>query len=316
MNNGVQLIVSIAVLLFLFEQSRQYFQRNGRVNRRNASLLLTHYTDGAKLMNLDKGDLARGASYNVIATNTGSIMYIIQLPFFSTARITAIPTAAGVPQLKPGGLSNVLKPVVLEGDYPKYFSIYASQEQKSNVQYILDPAAMQFTLDFCRTHSWELIDDQLLIISSPEADEVLSLRIVERLIAEIQPRVAQEVGHITNRHKMSYGSLKFMKSHCPVCDASLERSDFWFSCPNGHGYLLTGKVLSRLRHGEIDPPISPHKASTHQINDGRQLQCPACQKPMKEVNYLQQGIVVDSCTNCHFRWLDAGEPQQVHTKKT
>lgn len=290
------------------------FRRRYRVGRADNSLLLGYYTDGVRLLSVAKGDLSNGAIYNVIATNSSSVMYMVQLPFHSTGRLVAIPTAAGVPQITPSGDKNVLVPVGLEGNFPQYFNLYASADQKSNVQYILDPKAMAFTIDFCATHSWEIIDDELIIVASPAANEVISLSDIEQFMAEIRPRIARDVKHVVNRNKLSYGSLKMMSVQCPICNADLVLGEHWLSCPNRHGMLVTGKVLRALSHGDIELPTSDTAHVAEQESaEPRKLRCPACSANMHAVDYLGRGIAIDSCSKCHFRWLDAGEAAELRS---
>jgi hypothetical protein len=77
----------------------------------------------------------------------------------------------------------------------------------------------------------------------------------------------------------------------------------FFRCPDGDGILLNGAALQQIKQGQLTIALGksrkPHRPAS--------LTCPSCGKPMTHVAYDGGPTTIDSCTNCPYRWLDAGE---------
>lgn len=99
---------------------------------------------------------------------------------------------------------------------------------------------------------------------------------------------------------------------CPACSVTLsESSQGMLMCPTGHGILITGRFLSDIE----DAPSIPEK-SIQAVGDTKHaVTCPHCAAVMHKVDYNHTGIVIDSCAECHYRWLDAGEYQKIKDHK-
>lgn len=96
---------------------------------------------------------------------------------------------------------------------------------------------------------------------------------------------------------------------CPECSKKLtSEGDGIFVCPSGHGSLVSGGYLQDVRQKEVVPEVTaqntPHDPS-------REIICPHCDHKMVVVDYDLSGIMIDSCTNCYYRWLDEGELHKV-----
>ncbi|SRR5258708_7907939 len=100
--------------------------------------------------------------------------------------------------------------------------------------------------------------------------------------------------------------------HCPICNNLLTETDGVFMCPSGHGTLMSGKLLGELKELHI-----PDEAPSAQAQDTaeKNVTCPHCSAPMQKVNYNNTGILIDSCTNCPYRWLAAGEIAKIEEYK-
>lgn len=100
---------------------------------------------------------------------------------------------------------------------------------------------------------------------------------------------------------------------CPICFAGLEDDDKnkVRSCPKGHGALLLAKTLRSIRNNEANLKTKP---DTHLHDRNRKIDCPKCREQMSLVNFNGSGIMVDACTSCHSRWLDAGELNKINEK--
>jgi hypothetical protein len=69
---------------------------------------------------------------------------------------------------------------------------------------------------------------------------------------------------------------------------------------------LLGQI-SEIKINDENPIVSP------QIN--KQINCPNCHKTMTKLNYNNTGILIDSCSNCPYRWLDRGEISKIKNTK-
>src|SRR5436305_4122052 len=99
---------------------------------------------------------------------------------------------------------------------------------------------------------------------------------------------------------------------CPICNSPLTETDGVFMCPLGHGTLMSGKLLGELKELNI-PDEAP--STLAQDTAKKSLNCPHCSAPMQKVNYNDTGIIIDSCTNCPYRWLAAGEIEKIEEYK-
>lgn len=99
---------------------------------------------------------------------------------------------------------------------------------------------------------------------------------------------------------------------CPICNKNLtDQHKGLFVCPDGHGTLVTGKYLSDI---EESPEVNETKSSSA-VDSKHQIICPHCSSEMHKVDYNSTDIIIDSCTNCHYRWLDSGEITKVKNFK-
>lgn len=99
---------------------------------------------------------------------------------------------------------------------------------------------------------------------------------------------------------------------CPICSSELTDSPGdLFTCPKGHGTLVTGRYLSDI---ETSAQFHEH-ADEPTLDTKHQITCPRCSKEMHKVDYNHTKIMIDSYANCHYRWLDAGEITKIRNFK-
>jgi Zn-finger nucleic acid-binding protein len=95
---------------------------------------------------------------------------------------------------------------------------------------------------------------------------------------------------------------------CPICNTQLtSRQKDLFMCANGHGTLVTGKYLSDIE----EAPAIAEPASKSSSDTKHEIACPHCSKTMHKVSHNGTSIIIDSCTNCQYRWLDSGEISKI-----
>jgi len=97
---------------------------------------------------------------------------------------------------------------------------------------------------------------------------------------------------------------------CPICTSQLTEHQGIFRCNNNHGTLVTGRYLSDIEEKPYTEPTNSKATDTKQA-----IKCPHCSITMQKVDYNSTDIFIDACTNCHYRWLDAGEISKIKNFK-
>lgn len=87
--------------------------------------------------------------------------------------------------------SHGLEPVVLEGDFPSRFYLYATKNSQTESRVLVDPQLMAFIVDFCLSHTWEIYDNQLVFAMSGHSnrsdDPTTMVTDVEEFVRIIKP---------------------------------------------------------------------------------------------------------------------------------
>lgn len=96
---------------------------------------------------------------------------------------------------------------------------------------------------------------------------------------------------------------------CPVCSEQLTLENEVYSCLNKHGGLVSGKFLRDIE--QVAEAIEDLPSSSEPPDMKKDIVCPHCSALMHKVNYNNTGVVIDSCSRCQFRWLDAGEVKKI-----
>lgn len=322
-SSGNWVLIAVLLGMGLVLIFRSWWRRHRQARTafsEDTSLLLSYYAgrflsgnkDIRSVFSLKEGQLADGSYYNIVYV-ADQLLCIVQLTFQTKLHVVAIARETGIDEtgLLLGG--NHIKQVELEGDFSNYFHLYVSPEQEKQVQYILDPAAMSDVIDFCRTHSWELLNDELYVAVTRDPDQqLMTLRAMEAYVKQIRPVTAvAAAAFLDSPHAYNFTPPKPKPpAHCPVCRAVLVQKTAWYECPSGHGYLLSGKELAKLREKSLALPDegTPDTPIAHST-----INCPACGNKMAPIPYANGHTIVDSCPNCRYRWLDGGEERQVAT---
>lgn len=323
------LIVVMAVSLYVvYRLFRLLFASRFRKSQPGmyAPLLLAYYSNGSQLLasaSQEAGDLTLTffvATSRTAATGSDvlenairgadSIMASVHLPFNSASHIVGI-TQAGSEEL---GLQEFLarrklEVIELEGDFPSTFLLYAPSGNQFNARYLLDPKAMAFVVDFCKTNHFEIVGDMLYIASnaateSASSQDYFSVETIQKFVSEIKPAlVTHESGLHKNPAHRTYGQAK-NNMVCPRCSIKLTNfSEGIHKCLRGDGILISGATMTQLRKETIR--LNSIQKSSNE--EAAEIHCPNCDNLMHHVDYQKTGVVIDACVHCGYRWLDHGE---------
>lgn len=291
----------------------------------NTSFVMAFFSQGHKLSRVKRGKI-EGLKFNAFLTmpyrgyesqmntNSGSIIYMLELPFHTTGHVVGVSKKSTVNRhfLESFLEANNMKEIVLEGDYPNHFSIYAAPGQEMISRYILDPKAMAFTVDYCANHFWEIVGDEMYSATvSDIKSESSILKNSKRFAEQVKPATAGTTGNLKKvYHERPYGEIGDTPLNCPICNTEMHVGQYWFTCKNKHGMLVLGMDLHKIRNHVHN--VDRNEALPIQ-HEG--LHCPNCGNKMHPVDYLQTGTIIDACTKCAFRWLDSNEAFKISQKR-
>lgn len=301
-------VVSAGVLYGQYRAKRRKLRMSG------GSVLLAYYTDNTQLHPIAHGEVG-DMHYTAFASlNKGVSFYQIELPFSANVHLLSIPNRDSVARLNPTGRNSIMEPLVLEGDHPDTFTMYCQKGQQQQARYVMDPKAMVFTMDFCASHNWEIIDNLLYFVQAggrAENDPTHMFDDIERFVDEVRPAIAKPLTDAQRNVAAPYGHDRREGLLCPVCSKELINHDTYYVCSDGHGLLLKGGALMDLRRGELQ--LKKHNHDTASLTrEGDEITCPACGASMHKVPYNgDANTVIDSCSACPYRWIDGGDIRGV-----
>lgn len=285
-------------------------------------LLLAFYTYGNEVSSMSNGEIGpvsyrtyfatrdRKAS-KTYATETKmsgiwAVVYMLELDFNTQAHIVGLGKSARAESanLQQFFQQYKMERVELEGDFGKYFDLFAADGQQTTARYLFDPAAMEAYIDYCRHNFWEIVGDKMYIVSGEQhSDFIPVLKNAQKFVDRIRPALIRTLpGEDPVQHEASYGQHRGEPLKCPLCRAAMEIKDNVHICPKGHGALIFGRDLIRLRKHELIlelPTLNPVKHDD--------IKCPSCGQMMRASEYQNSGAVIDICSGCAYRWLDADE---------
>lgn len=294
------------------------------MEQRLAPTLITKVTNNNVIFG-NGGQTPSGLPYLYMIGNLSGVtdmtvgIYVVTLPFEIDLHLI------GVPANKPTLVSTVqldvtMDEVNLEGDYGSYFSLFADAKQQQEARYVLDPAAMAYSVDFCKEYHWEIVNNALYFLSE---EHLPSLAIVDAFINELKP--AKQYSKLAPQLKIDTIALSeslastATQLNCPVCQTSLKRGKSWLACPNGHGYLITGTQMIEVRQDSATPEKqlaaifgrTPKVYTPVTASDHGHLICPFCKNQMAAQPFQLTSIILDVCQHCPYRWIDGTELNSV-----
>ena len=311
------------ILMYLGVFNKLHFSsKTNNEENNDFSLIMSYYTRGLGLTNLSRGKtnnmnytLYTTTSENLIAgsganSNPGTLIYVLEMPFSTKSHIVGISKKYAIDTnfLSQFLQRNNMEGLELEGAFSNACRLFAQVGQGSITQYVLDPKAMQFIVDFCTDNFWEINGAELTIVKTENqkgGENLLDLS--SQFAQEIRPAVEQKGKPV--KHELPYGEYGGGELPCPICKTPMGIKTKRLQCPNGHGILINGRYVIEIRGKQLKIDEVIENPTKHD-----QIICPNCGNEMVTTNYQNTGVIIDSCTNCPFRWLDAKEADKISTK--
>lgn len=218
---GAYIIGVVSIMIVLYK--RFVASRSLPAFRSGADhpLLNAYYTNGKSLAPLHQGKFGQldyvlyttavtvrksfgrdGREHTNVSPGGSTLICCVTLPFKSACHLIGITeNGSATFSLKDYIVSRGLEPVVLEGDFPRYAYLYSPPGNQVNARYLMDPNAMAYVADFCKTHHWEIVGNYLYFVSGEavEGEKVaedptpIMTEDIERFVAEIRPAVEDSV---------------------------------------------------------------------------------------------------------------------------
>ncbi len=322
-------IIAVVLLIYVLigVKWETHRRKNRSISHSNTPILLSYYTSGnaatrmlPSLMPIEEGKIG-DMNYTAFLANFGSlisqsgsptsVLFRIELPFATSIHLVGIPKHSKS-QLNPTFGSSIMEPLVLEGDYINHFTLYCEKDMQSHARYVLDPKAMAFTVDFCQSHSWEIVGNELYFVQptndKTDRDPTPMRADIEKFVAEIRPAVERPLTTAELRAITPYGKDRRERLPCPICRSDMDNNGRFYACPAHHGVLLTGANLIDAKNGTLALPSFSQPQHSDRC---RKLSCPSCGNAMNHVDYNGSGVMIDSCSECVYRWIDNGELQPL-----
>jgi hypothetical protein len=322
----IVLIVIVMIYSYLKSRNRPLLHKNTVDN--NTSLLLIFYTRGNDIYKLSSGEEGNTA-YKIFETIPGTsaidkpmillqgaVIYSFDLDFNSDAHIIGV---GKTDLIDDNGVRNNLKDykmekVDLEGNFSDFFDVYCAPGQQSQTRYILNPKGMEEFMIYIQKNCWEIVGDQLYVVGSAlDVMKGKNLTVLEDSVAfikAIRPVIAGTPMASEVHHDVAYGEYNGPVLNCPICSKPMILTQNVHVCPSNEGILISGRNLSELHNRQLKLTIPTALPVKHDL-----LMCPSCKSTMQQSHYNDGPVVIDSCPNCTFRWLDADEIGAVTPKE-
>lgn len=317
-------LIFLGVMLFgvLVVAIKRWFLKYRTPDIAQTPVLLSYFTQGNDLISASKTDLpdvTGGATCNRMITMprhdieedlkvpSGTVLLFIDLPFRSKLHLLAIAKDDKFDQLNPTFGDSVMERVVLEGDFPDYFSLYADKGEQVQARYIVDPSTMEFVVDFCKKYHWEILDDGLCFAAKaglPDNSTITEFIKQIRPIIEIPKEPSK---YKANQNQKVYPAASQFK--CPICHETMIEHKYWHECAKGHGQLMDGGAIVRMKENENTDQEKPSPNEVY--TEHKEISCPSCSQKMEPTKYAGSKIIIDVCRSCKYRWLDGGELEKI-----
>jgi hypothetical protein len=234
----------------------------------------------------------------------------VSLPFVLDVHLV------GIPKNKNGNIGIAgqvagMQPVRLEGNYDSYFSLYATSNEQLESRIVLDPAAMEYSIDFCSTYTWELVNNTLYFASEGTLPD---LTVADEFVRQITPAQPIKTGMQLRDMPQTIEKLSPNDSNyqCPVCNTPLREGRRWLACVNGHGYMIKAADIVKTRQHMDDQQrlikstlgAKPSVLTAITIVEHADLHCPNDDTILTKSVYQSTTASLYTCSQCIFRWID------------
>ena len=237
-------------------------------------------------------------------------VFAVALPFATNVHLLGIPKGKEL-LLDVSARLNIMQPVKLEGDYDDYFSLYTSMNQQIESRVLLNPAAMEYNVDFCAAYTWEIFNNTLYFANQGILPD---LKIVDDFVKQLTPAVVTSTGPVLTERPQTIEVLSpvLSKFLCPVCQIALREGRRWLACPAGHGYLLTASEVNTTRQHMNDTGrlakttvgAKPAVITPLTIVEHGDLKCPNDAQILTKSIYQETTVYMYICHSCIYRWID------------
>ncbi|MGI9027634.1 MAG: zf-TFIIB domain-containing protein [Candidatus Saccharimonadales bacterium] len=104
-----------------------------------------------------------------------------------------------------------------------------------------------------------------------------------------------------------------MLMYCPVCNSPLQiLLSGCYICPKGEGALVTAGHLLDQNEDLIEKLKSaPQTVEGPNNHFEHVVVCPSCSSITYRVNYGPSNLHIDTCLQCHYRWIDRDEFKKI-----
>lgn len=216
-NETIVSITALALFLIFALIYRKFHKNNPKItNSTNRPLILAYYTKNKTIRLIDQG-VASDMPYSLFSTddiidnkpmpyfdsklrnkkiNTPNVLvYLLDLPFNTNAHIVGVSKNSGIDNAMFNNYLDLsdMEPAQLEGNFNDSFSLYAKRGQGPTNQYIFDPAAMEFVIDYCKNNFWEITNNKMYIAcDSDKSGNMLFIKDSLEFVRQIQPATAKQ----------------------------------------------------------------------------------------------------------------------------
>lgn len=132
--------------------------------RNDAPILSSYGLLESPMLGIAKDNIIEGYRCHFFANTNGRNMIFVELGRNTKLHVVAIGDKSQIAsRLHMLSSGKTLTKVDLEGDFPKYFSMYCTPEYEIELLHLFDPSDMAYFVDFCRAYDFEIYHDALYV---------------------------------------------------------------------------------------------------------------------------------------------------------
>lgn len=133
-------------------------------------ILSSHGLLESPMLGVAKDNLVEGYRCHFFANTKGRNIIFVELGRNTKLHIVAIGDKSQIAsKVRVQTRGKSLTKVHLEGDFPKYMSMFCTPEYEVELLHLFDPTNMAYFADFCRAYDFEIYHDALYIAKAAES---------------------------------------------------------------------------------------------------------------------------------------------------